>query len=117
MDATAPGTSVYYRLQQIAIDGAVTYSPVIAVAGSLAAAALSAWPLPAQHTLHVRFSDPQAEVYLRLLDATGRPVRQLRFRQYTQLDTSSLAPGLYFLQAQDANGQALAASQKVVVSL
>jgi hypothetical protein len=106
---------VYYRLQQTDTGGAIRYSPVVAVAAAPAAATLLAWPQPAQHILWVKFSDPLPIVSLRLLDATGRVVQQLRFQQQTQLDVSALGPGLYYLQAQDAAGHPLA-SQKVLLT-
>jgi hypothetical protein len=115
-DATAPNAAVYYRLQQRDADGNTTYSPVAAVAGSTAAAALYTWPQPAQRTLWVQFSDPLPEVSLRLLDSTGRLVRQLHFQQQAQLDVSTLAPGLYYLQAHDASGRPLTTSQKVLLT-
>ncbi|MGI4761181.1 MAG: heparinase II/III domain-containing protein [Janthinobacterium lividum] len=115
-DATAPGTLVYYRLRQLAADGTATYSSVVAVASSSAGASLLAWPQPARYTLWVQFTNPLTEVQLRLFDATGRVVRQLSFQQQTQLDVSPLAPGLYFLQALDADGRPLAPSQKVLLA-
>jgi hypothetical protein len=115
-DATAPGTLVYYRLRQLDADGTATYSPVVTVARSTAGGTPLAWPQPAQHTLWVQFTGPSPESQLRLLDATGRVVRQLRFQQQTQLEVGSLAPGLYYLQALDASGQPLAPSQKVLLA-
>jgi hypothetical protein len=115
LDAAAPNTTAYYRLQQLDANGAVTYSPVVAVAAAPVAATLLAWPQPAQHTLWVQLSDPLPVVSLRLLDATGRVVRQVQFQQKMQLDVSALSPGLYYLQAQDAAGQPLA-SQKVLLA-
>jgi len=115
-DGTPPNTLTYYRLRQLDVDGTATYSPVATVAGGPAAASLLTWPQPARHTLWVQFADPQAEVQLRLLDATGRAVRQLSFRQQTQLEVGTLAPGLYFLQALGAQGQPLAPNQKVLLA-
>jgi len=115
-DNAAPGTTAFYRLQQLDTDGHLAYSPVVVVAGQAAAATLLAWPQPAQHTLWVQFSDPAPTVTLRLLGATGQVVRQLRFQQQAQLDVAALPPGLYYLQAQDADGRPLAASQKVLLT-
>ncbi|GAA4504807.1 hypothetical protein GCM10023172_31710 [Hymenobacter ginsengisoli] len=115
VDGFAPHATVYYRLQQVENNGATTYSPVVAVAAAPAAAALLAWPQPAQHTLWVQYTDPLTVVSLRLLDATGRVVYQACFQQQTQLDVSALGAGLYYLQAQDATGQPLA-SQKILLT-
>jgi len=43
-------------------------------------------------------------------------VQQLRFRQQTQLDVSTLPAGIYYLQAYPDGGQLPTASQKVVVA-
>lgn len=117
LDAAAPAATTYYRLQQLDMDGTATYSPVVAVAGSGQDAPLTAWPVPAQHTLWVRYAGADAEMLLRLRDATGRPVRQLRFRQQTQLDVSHLPAGIYYLQVYASDGsQPPTASQKIVVA-
>jgi len=115
LDAAAPAATVYYRLQQLDIDGTATYSPVVAVAGSEAAApSLLAWPVPARHLLWVRY-DAATEVRLHLRDATGRVVRQLTLQQQTQLDISNLPAGIYYLQVAD-DGKQPAASQKIIVA-
>jgi hypothetical protein len=116
VDATAPATTTYYRLQQLDVQGTITYSPVVAVAGSRPVASLTAWPVPAQQTLWVRYADPAPELLLQLRDATGRVVRQLRFRQQTQVDVRTLPAGIYYLQAYTDDGQPPVASQKVVVA-
>jgi hypothetical protein len=116
LDAAAPAATAYYRLQQLDLDGTATYSPVVAVAGNEAAApSLLAWPVPARHSLWVRY-DAGAEARLQLRDATGRVVRQLTFRQQTQLDVSSLPAGVYYLQAYAVDSQQPVASQKLVVA-
>jgi hypothetical protein len=116
VDAAAPATTAYYRLQQLDAAGTATYSPVVAVAGDSPVASLTAWPVPAYQTLWVRYADPAPEVLLQLRDATGRVVQQLRFRQQTQLDISTLPAGIYYLQGYAEGSQLPTASQKVVVA-
>jgi hypothetical protein len=115
-DAAAPATTAYYRLRQLDANGTATYSPVVVVAGSGPTAGLTAWPVPTRQTLMVRYTDPTAELRLQLRDATGRVVQQLRFRQQTQLDVSTLPAGIYYLQANGEGDQLPAASQKIVVA-
>jgi hypothetical protein len=116
LDAAAPAATAYYRLQQLDLDGTASYSPVVAVAGNEAATpSLLAWPVPARHTLWVRY-DAAAEVQVRLRDATGRVVRQLTFQQQRQLDIRDLPAGIYYLQAYAVDGQQPAASQKIVIA-
>jgi hypothetical protein len=116
LDAAAPAATAYYRLQQLDTDGVATYSPVVAVAGSEAAApSLMAWPVPARHTLWVRY-DATAQVLFRLRDTTGRVVRQLTFQQQAQLDISNLPAGVYYLQASSEGNELPSASQKIVIT-
>lgn len=115
LDAAAPTTTIYYRLQQLDDDGSATYSPVVAVTGTEAAATLLTWPQPADHTLTVLCLEPATEVHAHLLDATGRLVREVRFQAQTQLDISTLPVGLYYLQVFDISGKPLAAGQKVLL--
>jgi hypothetical protein len=115
LDAAAPAATAYYRLQQLDADGTVTYSPVVAVAGSGQAASLMAWPIPAQHTLWVR-CDAAPDMRLRLCDGTGRVVRQRQFQQQTQVDISNLPAGIYYLQVYADGSQLPTASQRVVVA-
>jgi hypothetical protein len=115
LDTAAPAATTYYRLQQLDLDGTATYSPVVAVAGSSAGASLTAWPVPAQRTLWVRYEAASA-LRLHLRDATGRIVRQFQFRQQTQVDVGNLPAGIYYLQVYPDGSQLPAASQKVVVA-
>ncbi|WP_198172501.1 heparinase II/III domain-containing protein [Hymenobacter ginkgonis] len=116
-DDRAPGAAVYYRLRQLDQSGAATYSPVVSLGGSAAsqAALLPVLPQPAHAVLQVQLTGPAQDVTLRLLDGLGRVVRQQRCRQQTQLEVGALAPGLYYLVADDAAGQRLAGSQKVLL--
>ncbi len=114
-DAAAPVATAYYRLQQVDNDGQTSYSPVVAVAGTVPAAPhLLAWPVPTQRTLRVRY-DAAAEVQLHLYDATGRVVRRLALRQQAELDVSTLPAGMYYLQAYADGSPLPVANAKVVV--
>ena len=117
-DDLAPATTTYYRLRQLDQQGAVSYSPVVVVgAGPVAVATLlPVRPQPAHDELHVQLAGSEAEMTISLLDGLGRVVRQVRARQQTQLEVSTLAPGLYYLVAHDAAGQPLPGRQKVVIS-
>jgi hypothetical protein len=74
-------------------------------------------PQPAHAVVQVQLAGTaQAEITLRLLDGLGRVVRQQRCQQQAQLEVSALPPGLYYLVAEDAAGQRLPGSQKVIVN-
>ena len=118
-DARAPNTPVYYRLRQLDRNGAVTYSPVVAIAAAPAggpAALLPAYPQPARHVLYVTVAGAAQDVTLQLLDGLGREVGRQHCRQRTELDVSTLPVGLYYLVAHTAAGEPLPGRQKIVVA-
>jgi len=114
LDAAAPATLTYYRLQQHNQDGTASYSPAVAVATPTAT--LTAAPIPTQDFLTVTYPDSPAEIHLTLFDQQGRPVLQTNFRQQTQLNVSALANGLYFLRATDSSGQPVTRPQRVLIA-
>lgn len=118
-DVRAPNTPVYYRLRQLDRNGAVTYSPVVAIAAAPAggpAALLPAYPQPAHRVLYVTVAGAAQDVTLQLFDGLGREVGRQLCRQRTELDVSTLPVGLYYLVAHTAAGQPLPGRQKIVVA-
>jgi uncharacterized repeat protein (TIGR01451 family) len=109
--ATGP---VYYRLHQVDLDGASTFSPVRSVSFSQSATpiALSLYPNPAQASTKLDLSQlPATGTYqVQLLDATGRTVRTatLAGGLPQPLDVQDLASGTYhvLVTGQLANGSA-----------
>ena len=75
-------------------------------------AGLALYPNPAVDVLHVQVHTPAANAVLHIADAAGRIVlvRQagdIYEGQVLELPTNGLAPGLYFLQLEAANGTAV----------
>jgi hypothetical protein len=92
----------YYRLRQVDRDGAVAFSPVVAVAGR--AAGLVFYPNPAENRLLV--SGPASGGQLTFVDALGRRVLQVVLApDFADVDVSRLRPGLY--QVEWTDGQTL----------
>jgi hypothetical protein len=115
-DETAPTTPVYYRLQQVDLDGAVAFSPMIAVKRQASApAVLTVAPVPADQYVAVTFSDPSQPLTLQLLSLDGRVLQHRRFQQQAQLDVSHLAAGLYMLQALNDQGLPVAPRRKIII--
>jgi hypothetical protein len=118
-DTQAPAGTVYYRLRQVDQNGPASYSPVITIGSEATTAAMTRLlpvaPQPAHDRLQVQLSGPEQEVGLRLLDGLGRVVQQQLCRQQAQLEVSGLPPGLYYLVAEDATGQRLPGSQRVII--
>lgn len=113
-DAAASPATTYYRLAQTDQDGSIRYSPVVVAAGS-SSSRLTVFPVPTPRRLHVTFPAPETEVTLNLVNTSGQTVLRQRFRQATELDLGSLAPGLYYLHALNNMNQPLGNPEKVAV--
>ncbi|MBD2769943.1 hypothetical protein IC235_18800 [Hymenobacter sp. BT664] len=93
---------VYYRLQQVDLNGTASYSPVRAVAGETGQLALFPNPAPSG-ALSVRLTGVAPQVLVTVLDQAGR----VRCRAYTNAHgqalleptTGSLSTGLYVVRA------------------
>ncbi|MVN76587.1 hypothetical protein GO988_09655 [Hymenobacter sp. HMF4947] len=110
---TRTSAPVYYRLQQVDLDGTATYSPVRTVSFTQAAVALSLYPNPAQRTTQLDLSQlPSAATYqVLVLDAVGRQVLSttLGGGLPQPLDVQALPTGTYqvLVTGTLANGSAL----------
>lgn len=100
-DAAAPAGSLYYRLKLVDLDGTFTYSPTVALAGGTGTS-LAAYPNPTTSELTLPGAAGQP---VSLLDALGRPVRQLTLGASERLDMSGLPAGLYLLRVPDRPAQ------------
>ncbi|MDO7874125.1 heparinase II/III family protein [Hymenobacter sp. ASUV-10] len=114
-DAQPPAATAYYRLRQLDANGAASYSPVVAVGPTPAAAPLlRAWPIPASKVLHVEYAGAATVGQLCLLNSLGQVVRQQPLVAQGQLELSGLAPGVYQLRAR--GGASQPAAVRVVVA-
>ncbi len=98
VDAASAGLH-YYRLRQVDMDGAESFSPVVTVDAGLMAS-LTAYPTLATHTLNI--TGP-AGTHLSVFNQQGKQVQMadIAASQQQQLDVSGLPGGVYFLR--DAN--------------
>ncbi|MBJ6110378.1 T9SS type A sorting domain-containing protein [Hymenobacter sp. BT523] len=96
LDATAPATPLYYRLQQVDGNGAASFSPVVAVAESSPGPGL--FPNPAQEG--VLLWAPAATAY-RVRSARGQLVAQgILAGGAATVGLTGLAPGIYLVEFQ-----------------
>ena len=95
IDAASAGLH-YYRLRQVDIDGAESFSPVVTVDAGLMAS-LTAYPTLATHTLNI--TGP-AGTHLCVFNQQGKQVQvaDIAAGQQQQLDVSGLPGGVYFLR-------------------
>jgi hypothetical protein len=88
------GTS-YYRLQQVDVDGAFTYSSIATV--SFEAADFSIFPNPAGEWVNVRNKSNTALYSIESID--GRVIRQPTPATDARLSLAGLAPGVYLIRS------------------
>jgi uncharacterized delta-60 repeat protein len=98
----------YYRLRIIDLDGRETISRTVAIRFDREVN-LVAYPNPVRNTLNLQVRTAAGPVLVRVLDATGRTVKQQEVRSNggtlaLPLDLSSLNKGVYILSV---NGQSL----------
>jgi hypothetical protein len=101
LDALAPPAALYYRLRQVDVSGAATFSPVAAV--EPAAAPVSLYPIPARQQL---FITGAAATAYRVRNSLGQLLRQgtMPAGQAT-VELASLPGGLYQLELETAAGR------------
>lgn len=104
----------YYRLLQVDFDGRKTFSPIVQVIRKDLPGKVLVYPNPVAAgtpcTLVSTLGPVGEMLALRLLDAAGRQVVMLTDAQY--LDTKNLQPGIYWLEAQSAQGTSM---EKIVI--
>jgi hypothetical protein len=108
VSAVAHNTSIiYYRVKLIDRDNGVKYSNTVAVRLSQKAE-VSTWPNPFRSQVTVSItSDKATVVYLRMMDVTGKLIRQQSMTvakgttQFTMNDFDKLPQGTYLLEIKD----------------
>ncbi|MBX5439137.1 MAG: T9SS type A sorting domain-containing protein, partial [Thermoflavifilum sp.] len=99
------GTTFYYRLREVDLDGKSTYSQVIAIQIP-GFNELVLWPNPnnGSFNLQLPVSDNQP-VELRIVNSSGAVVQRLKTSDaYVQLQLPNAASGLYFVQVRYPDG-------------
>ncbi len=99
----------YYRLEQVDIDGQITYSAIIDVVWGSDGSIVSIYPNPATDKLNVDLtSDKVSQLEVRLMDMSGRVVKSVM--QQTDkgltnvtLNLSDIASGVYNVQIIENN--------------
>ena len=100
LDAIALAGQLYYRLRQVDTDGTSTFSPVVALATTIANAAPSLYPNPAHDHLVVSFA---AGEQVQILDLTGRSLLTTSLSASGQLNIAVLPAGTYLLRVLTPN--------------
>jgi len=116
-DVSAPldmtGT-LYYRLKQVDFDGKSTLSDVRVVNLKQPNNDWNIYPNPTTNELHIETTGTE-KFDVQLFDITGKKVMEnILFTNTTNINTSSLYQGMYFVRITDADG-VLIKTQKVAV--
>ena len=101
-----PGLN-YYRLQQVASDGAISHSEILPVEMPALRNSLQLYPIPATHTLSVEWQKtPERPIAIRVLGLQGNVASSLKLQpgeRRTQLPVSSLPAGYYLIYIEDGS--------------
>ncbi|TAH42641.1 MAG: T9SS type A sorting domain-containing protein [Bacteroidetes bacterium] len=95
---------VYYRLQQVDIDGANSYSDIVALNCLKSKEALSVFPNPARAVINYSFyEEEEGVINVQILDVYGKLVSwernsTQRGANNMQSNVENLAPGVYYLK-------------------
>ena len=95
LDQSAPVVKLYYRLRQVDTGGPETFSPVVMLAATKAAATLSLYPSPAHDYLTVPAT---AGEEVQVIDLAGRVLQTTKLPTSGQLSVETLPAGTYLLR-------------------
>jgi hypothetical protein len=110
LDKMAPEATLYYRLRQVDLDGTAMHSPVVAVAGVGIAGKVLLYPNPTRGSIH--FLVDAATPY-RVINQLGQTLLRGTIESgAATIAVNALAPGLYFLELQTANGRVMQKFEK-----
>ncbi len=110
LDKTAPAATLYYRLRQVDLDGTAAHSPVVVVAGTGVASKSLLYPNPTRGSIYFLV---EAATPYRVLNQLGQSLLHGTTESGTAtIALNALAPGLYFLELQTANGRVMQKFEK-----
>ncbi|MGI4736003.1 MAG: T9SS type A sorting domain-containing protein [Janthinobacterium lividum] len=94
-DQVAPASKLHYRLRQVDTDGTETFSPVVILAPTEAAAPLALYPNPAHDQLTIAAA---AGLEVQVCDLTGRVLQTTILPTSGKLSMAALPAGTYLLR-------------------
>ena len=108
VDAAPPAGLLYYRLQQVDLDGTAHFSPVVPVQLAEPAPAVTIYPNPVHGTLHLRPAPAtRGTVSWEIVDLAGRVAGRGQLESTGEelvIPTANLRPGSYVLRLQSIAG-------------
>jgi len=106
-------TTLYYRLQEVDIDGSITYSNIVPIDISKKGT-FKIYPNPAKSYINIETDNTTANGMVIISDASGRVVLmyQLSSNQVQQIPLGTIAKGLYGVSVITVDGKQ---TQQIVV--
>lgn len=99
------GESVYFRIRAVDVNGNQKLSPVRRLSHSPPVSTISLFPNPARSTVIIRQEANTGQGFFRLMTVSGTTVLQGAFQSAgTEIDISTLAPGVYLVLVTDKYG-------------
>ncbi|MCU0321197.1 MAG: T9SS type A sorting domain-containing protein [Chitinophagaceae bacterium] len=99
----------YYQLKQFDLDGKSSLSKIVSVNfGSKLAFSVYPNPTRVGESIKIRFTKPESEIFVQLIDMSQRVILQQSFdgaQQNIELSSKALQPGIYILNIKTAAGQ------------
>jgi hypothetical protein len=101
-DPVTAQQKLFYRLKQIDIDGAYTYSKVVTVQTAEQATA-RLQPNPVQDVVRIQLPDSRQNATLNIYNAAGILVLRQTISNWQPVNVQQLTAGMYYLQVQQGN--------------
>lgn len=102
-DESIPESIMYYRLNQVDLDGTETLSRIISVKTEIPDFKEFVFPNPAQHTIEIAVENGETVENLTIYDLKGSILMQQL--KSSQMDISALNKGDYFIQIRMKSGE------------
>ena len=100
----------YYRLQQVDIDGKITYSKIEMVEIKKSKQSISIYPNPTSEVINIKSKEKIS--FIELVDVSGRMIQSFASPQ-TKIDVRMLTTGIYVLKVRFATGEKM--EEKIMV--
>ncbi len=99
----------YYQLKQFDLDGKSSLSKIVSINfGSKSVFSVYPNPTKVGESIKIRFTKPESEIFVQLIDMSQRVILQKSFdgaQQNIELSSKALQPGIYILNVKTAAGQ------------
>jgi len=104
-DNNLSGGVNYYRIKEVDVNGAVTYSKIVALIGGGNSAVVTIFPNPVSSQLFIATPTGTKIINAVIIDAIGREVLRTNNINNSIIDAGNLAPGFYTIKMTTAKNE------------